>query len=360
MKDLLKKSREQVWLEKDPDKDWSRGLFVAGLLEMALGILAFSSAMLLMVIVSKTGYGILKPIQVGQCMFLLLFLTGWWIVMGFGSLKARRWAGVLILAGSWVAIFFGSLFMALILYVLPEVHSLMMDSGLWSPSAALNAVYLTVLLLLLLQLVIPLISIAFYSLKGVESTCCRRNPDPCWTDRIPLPLLVMGFIAALGCCSVFTAASFDYVVFFFGRVVSGWAGLIIVLLISAACGYVGWGAFMQKMQAWWSAYAVILTISCSLMLTFAEVEMDVLYAHMGCTPDQIVQLSRYRVLNPAMLSAISGIWGAMACIYLVWVRDCFLPDTKEEEVKSYEQLMAEQKKSEEDPVPRRPRMRLDD
>ncbi|HEY5621872.1 MAG TPA: hypothetical protein VIR77_04650, partial [Pontiella sp.] len=267
MNDLLKKARERVWLEKDPDKDWSKGLFVAGLLEMALGILAFSSAMLLMLVVSKTGYGVLRPMQVGQLMFLLLFLTGWWILMGFGSLKARRWARVLVLAGSWVAIFFGSLFMALILYVLPELHGLLMDSGWLSPTAAMNAVYLAVLLMLLLQLVIPLTSIAFYSLEGVESTCCRRNPEPCWSDRIPLPLLTMGFISSLGCCSIITSASFGYAVFFFGRVISGGAGLFIVLLISAACGYIGWGAFMQKMQAWWGAYALILTISCSLMLT---------------------------------------------------------------------------------------------
>jgi hypothetical protein len=360
MNDLLRKARERVWLEKDPDKDWSKGLFAAGLLEMVLGILAFASAMLLMIVVSKTGYGVLRPMQAGQLMFGLLFLTGWWIVMGFGSLKAHRWARALVLAGSWVGMFFGSLFLALVLYVLPELHGLLLDSEWLSPSAAMSVAYLAVLFLLLLQLVIPLISIAFYGLEGVEATCCRRNPEPCWTDRIPLPLLTMGFISALGCCSIITAASFGYTVFFFGRVVSGGAGLFIVLLISAVCGYIGWGAFMKKMQAWWGAYALILTISCSLMLTFSEVEMDVLYSRIGCTADQIIQLSRYRVLNPAMLAAMSGIWGGMACIYLVWVRDCFLPEIKVTEIKSYEQLMAEQKMNEEAVLPKGPRMRLDD
>ena len=73
MKDLLKKGRERVWLEGDPERDWSVGLLVAGLAEIVLGIIVFSFAMLLMLALSKTGLGILKPIHLWQVMFLLTF-----------------------------------------------------------------------------------------------------------------------------------------------------------------------------------------------------------------------------------------------------------------------------------------------
>ncbi len=361
MKDVFKKAREWVWLEGDPEKDRSVALVVAGIVEIVLGILAFSLAMLLMVILSSTGLGAMKPGHLWLVMGFMFYLTVWFIVMGMGSMKARRWARVLVLVGAWVTLFFGTLMMALALYVLPEVHNLLADSGLLSPEAALVMLYSWSLLMLLLQVAFPLFAIAFYSMKGVEATCERLNPDPCWTDRIPLPLLAMGIISTLGALSLVTAAPTNYVVFLFGRIVDGGAGLAVVLLISLACCYVGWGAFTRKMHAWWGAYALVLITSSSMMLTFSEMDMDVLYTRMGYTAEQIAQLSRYEALNPAMLTFVSCVWGAMACIYLVWVRDCFRPKEEETAVKSYAQIRSEEQQNKPDEErPKGPRMRLDD
>lgn len=203
-----------------------------------------------------------------------------------------------------------------------------------------------------------MVAISFYDMKGVLGTCERIHPRPCWTDRVPLPLLAMGFISVMGSLSIVTGATTNYAVFLFGCVVAGGSGMLVVLVISVACGYVGWGAFTRKMHAWWGAYALVLATSSSLMLTFSEIDMQILYAQMGYTSGQVARLGQFQILNPTLLTFMSCTWGVMACIYLVWVRDCFRPEKHDAEVKSYEQIKAE----EEAARPKegnRPRMRLD-
>ncbi len=359
MKELITRARERVWLEGDPEKDRSAGLLVCGVLEVVLGILCFTAAMLLLVVVSATGLGAMKSAHLWMAMGLMFYLTGWFIVMGLGSMKCCRWARDLTLVGAWVTVFFGTLVLALVLYILPELHNLLTESELISPMGALVYLYFTILVLLVLQVVFPLFAVAFYNMAGVRQTCERKHPKPGWTERCPLPLLAMGFISILGSLSVFVGASTNFVVFFFGQVLVGGAGLAILLLISASFAYVGWGAYKRKMHAWWGAYALVLLTSSSMMLTFSEMDMNTLYDHMGYTVDQMSQLSSLGPFNPAMLTFVSCIWGVMACVFLVWVRDCFRPEKDKVLAKSYEQLKSEEGGDEPDDLSQ-PRMRVGD
>ena len=359
MKDFFKKARERVWLEGDPKRDHSTGLAVFGTLEIGLGVMAFAFAMFLLVLVSAAGLGGMKASHYWITMGFLFYMTGWFCVMGMGSIKALRWARTLMLVGSWVTVFFGTLALALLLHLLPWVYNLLADSGLLSPQGALTALYIALPVLVVLQLVFPLAAILFYNLKGVQSTCERRNPAPCWADRCPLPLMAMGFVSGFGVSTVLLGATTNYVVFVFGRIWTGFPGFMVVAAIASACGYVGWGAFTRKMQAWWAAYAIILLTSSSMMLTFAELEMDQLYEQMGYSLDQIASLQELQFINPAVLTFVTCIWGIMACTYLVWVRDCFLPEKIVTEVKSYQQRKAEEMAAR-PPEARRPRMRLGD
>ena len=137
MKKVLESVVRQVWLEGDPSKDCTVGLVVFGTLEILLGLFCFTLAMLLLIVVSAQGLHGIKPIHYWMAMGFLFYLTGWFIVMGLGSIKAQRWARALLLVGAWSSVFFGTLALALVLYVLPEVYSLLADSGLLPPVAAL-------------------------------------------------------------------------------------------------------------------------------------------------------------------------------------------------------------------------------
>lgn len=358
MKKFFTKAREWVWLEGDPEKDRSVGLAVAGALEIVLGVLGFALAMLLLVVVSVTGLGGMKPSHFWISMGVLFCSTAWFIVMGLGSVKARRWARALALVGAWVTVFFGTLGLALTLYILPEALSLLSDTGM-PPMLALGLLYFIVAALIVSQVVFPILAVGFYSLRGVRETCERRDPTPCWTDRVPLPLLAMGFICSLGALSIVFGATTNYVVFLFGRVVSGGAGLFVAALISIAFAYVGWGAFTRKTHAWWGAYALVLLISASMMLTFSELEMAELYASMGYSAGQVERFASTGAVDPAMLTFMSCVWGVMACVYLVWTRDCFHPEKDSAEVKSYQRRKADEDAAK-PAEPKRPRMRLED
>ncbi|MCK4563525.1 MAG: hypothetical protein KAU94_02485 [Verrucomicrobia bacterium] len=359
MRTYIKKVAESVATEANPARDRSAGLVVFGTLDVLLGIFCFSLAMLLLIVVSSAGLHGLRPIYYWMAMSFLFYSTGWYIVLGLGSIKARRWARALLVVGAWVAVFFGTLALALVLYILPEAYGILADSGLIAPTVALGILYFAVFVLLFLQVVFPLIAVAFYGLESVRTTCERRNPEPSWTDRCPLPLLAMGFISTLGCLSIIAGATTHYTVFLFGSVVSGWPGMLVVAFLSIACGYVGWGAFTRKMHAWWGAYALVLLTCSSLMLTFAEIDMSLLYTHMGYSAMQIEQQKQFLTLSPASLTFISCVWGIMASIYLVWVRDCFRPEKDAVEVKSYQQRKTEEEAANPKPTTPRNRMRLD-
>lgn len=359
MNNFFKSIARKEWLESDPAKDRTTGLIVFGTLEVALGLFCFTFAMLLLIAVSSAGLHGVKPVHFWAAQGLLFYLTGWFIVMGLGSMKAQRWARSLLLVGAWSAVFFGTLVLALILYILPDVYALVADTGLLPPMAALTVLYSAVLVLILLQVVFPLVCIVFYGLQSVQATCEQRHPDPCWTDRCPLPLLAMGFISVLGCFSLLIGTTTNFVVFVFGQVLSGLPGAGVLALVSIGSGYVGWGALTRRMHAWWGAYALVLLTSASMMLTFSEIDVDALYGHMGYRPEQIDALRSLYPLNPAMLIFLSCLWGIMACTYLVWVRDCFQPEKVVRSVKSYQQRKAEEAAAAAVSEPHRPRMRLD-
>ncbi|MCF7864785.1 MAG: hypothetical protein K9L89_08350, partial [Kiritimatiellales bacterium] len=123
-------------------------------------------------------------------------------------------------------------------------------------------------------------------------------------------------------------------------------------------GYVGWGAYTRKMHAWWSAYALIVLLSASMMLTFSGMDMATMYDLMGYTDEQNRHLQEFYPLSPSTLTFMSCAWGIMACIYLVWVRDRFRPEKDDVEVKSYERRLAEENAAKPEEAPRN-RMRLD-
>jgi hypothetical protein len=358
MQGFIQRFVERLTSEVDPHKDRSTGLAVFGAIDIVVGIFYFSLAMLLLIVVSSTGLGGMKPVHYHMAMGFLFFLTAWFIVMGLGSIKARRWARALLLIGAWVAVFFGTLMLALVLYILPELYNVVFASGFLPPEASLALLYAITFVLVLSQVIYPLGGIAFYGLKSVQATCERISPEPSWTDRFPLPLLAMGFISVLGSLSIFFGVTTNYTVFLFGHVANGLPGMLLVLVVSVACGYVGWGALTRRMHAWWGAYALVLLTSSSMMLTFSEMEVAALYAHMGYSASQITQIEKLHLISPATLTFASCLWGIMACIYLAWVRDCFRPERVEVEVKSYQRRKAEEAAAE-PPPSNRPRMRLD-
>ncbi len=354
----MERVRNGPWMDGDPDRDYSAGLAAFGAAEIVLGALCFMLAAMLFGSVSAAAPGSLLPKHGVPSGIALLLLSAWWSAMGFGSLRARRWARALVIVGAWVAVFYGTLAMALALVVLPEACNAIVDAGVVGPGDAVAVLYAAVGMLFLLHMVFPLAAIVFYGMKGVRNSCERRNPRPCWTDRLPLPLMAMGCISILGSLLVVAGGFENHVVFFFGRVLSGGWGACVLLAVSAGSAYVGWGAFTRRMHAWWGAYVLVLLVCSSMMLTFAEIDMETLYLRMGHGAGDVDRLERFIPFSPAALTFVSCIWGILACIFLVWVRDCFRPAVPAEAVKSYALRKAEEAAAEHQDRPK-VRMRLD-
>lgn len=363
MKSTLKNTNDRIWKQIRSKNPQVVGLVAFGIADIVMGLFCFSLAMLVIIMASSTSQTDLSFVAYATAVGFLFGTTGWYIVLGLGSLRARRWACALLVAGGWVTVFFGAIGLALLFYVLPELYDALSRAMPTSPNAVMYLVTSVVVVLVFLQVIFPLMLISFYGLASVRRICEERNPTPCWTDNYALPLLVMVFISVLGCLAVLGGALTNYTVFFYGRLLFGISGFAVVAVLSVASGYIGWGALHRQMKAWWIAYALVLLTAASMMLTSATLDMDHLFTCMGYSAGQIELQNEFLSLSPAVLTVTSILWGLMASVYLLWVRECFVPIPVEKVVKSYQQRMVEEeatrvKKNPPDVIPS-DRMRLD-
>jgi hypothetical protein len=119
--------------------------------------------------------------------FLGLFLAVpavWFISMGIGSIKARRWARALLLVTSWVW-FIGEINI-FIIYIYNEIAQ---GAQIYEDN---NSTWIWFMLVVFI--IAPVILILFYGSKNVKATCEFRNPQISWTDKCPLPVLALSFI----------------------------------------------------------------------------------------------------------------------------------------------------------------------
>ena len=120
---------------------------------------------------------------------------------------------------------------------------------------------------LMFFVVIPGALVLFYSNKHVKATVERRDPHVRWTDKCPMPVLVMSIACA--CAAAFLASAEISVLVesylstksLLGVVRAQRFGDVPFLACTVLLGYVGWGAYRLSVRAWWCA--VIAVILCA-------------------------------------------------------------------------------------------------
>jgi len=259
-------------------------------------------------------------------------LGGWFLAMGIGSVKARRWARALVLVSSWVCLVFGLTGLVAFLLFMPDMFDKIAESGAFPKGMAVVMKYATMGFIAVFLVLIPGVHVLFYGSKHVWATCQTRDPRLRWTDRCPLPVLALSLMAAFMAVSSLSIGFYGWATPFFGVILSGPAGAAVVLAWSILYGYVAWGTYRLSPRAWWCAVLLVIGSVLSVGLTFSRVSLLDLYEKMSLPPEQMkIMPAISTMLSRSYVMAWIGPWGIGSLAYLIYTRKYFVHPTQSED-----------------------------
>lgn len=313
-------------------KDRKTGLVAMGIIQILIG--AFCGLMvplaILGMIVSMMDENsanlAMNPGQMIPGILFYVFLAGWFIWMGIGSIRNLRWARALTLVVSWIWLIGGIGGLIIMTTQMSGYYDNMMDSGA-SESVILFAKVIMVLLMTFIYVIMPGGFVLFYKSPDVKATCEFRDPEIRWTDKCPLPVLAISLIFGLTAFSTLFMGFYGWVVPLFGNIVSGAPGALIALAGLALCLYIARGAYQLNIKAWWCALLLSVVWGVSAVITFASIDIRELYEKMNYSEQQLQMMEQYGGLwQGSGMSVFLGFWAAGFIGYLLYTRKYFSSD----------------------------------
>jgi hypothetical protein len=301
-------------------RDRSLGLAVFGVVEILMGALC---ALLIPVMVLATaatrslgGPGaaptwreVLPTVVLYGAVAVIL------VVLGVGSIRARRWARRLLLVLSWLWLITG---------VVALVASLWLVPLLWEHMALLQELprdfgalvqITTILLLALVYVALPAALFLFYRSPHVAATCRARDPKPSLIDQCPSRRLSLAVIWGLGALSVLVVPAYGFAFPLFGGMVGGLVGAAAWSVVLVATILLTWGTYRGEPWAWWGGVAVTVVAALSTTLTVACVPFGSLVAWLPA--DQRLLLEALPPPGDATLVLLSlATWGSLLIFIL--------------------------------------------
>lgn len=306
-------------------RDRRTALLVVGILEIVLGASAWLMCALMILgasMAARQGGASVASMIPGMATYFLAGVV--FMVLGVGSIKARRWARALwlVVGTSWMLC--GILGIGMAFLVLPGIFegSAGAGGGPVPPEGVLTVVLLVTLGFMSIFMVgVPLALVLFYRNPHVRATCEAVNPWPCWTDRRPLP--VLGAALWMGVMAVALPALapvYGGLYPLFGRFQGGFAGYALWIGSGLVAGAAAAGIFQRRMAFWWLGFLLILLQGASATITYGVADLRPLFEAMGVQGEQLVQLERMKLMSPGYMvgSTLSAVMPLLGL--LLWAR----------------------------------------
>jgi hypothetical protein len=311
-------------------RDHSSRLTVLGAFQILLGcfcglLAAFMGATRFLPVMREAQRG--GPPFFLQAMAFYFVLAVAFIWLGKGTMAARRWAWTLTVVSSWMWLIFGALgFVTSVFIVGPSTWAYTAEQGKIPAQMFLAVRVMTGVFLACFYLGLPSLFLVLTQHESVRATCVRRDPRIPWTDRCPMPVLVLALTLAFSISSMLSLAVFRFVVPMFGAFISGTAGAIAVALIAVILAYLAWGTYHLRMAAWWGTLLFGIAGSLSTAITFARADLAEMYRQQGFSADQVEMFQKMGLLE---MMPRWGLWGGLTggavwVVYLLAVRRYFV------------------------------------
>lgn len=328
-------------------KDMRTGLIAFGVIQIIFGgfcALAIPLMILGMLASTALGKSSAAPMSVRMMVPSVLFyvvLAVWFIWMGVGSIKARRWARALLLVSSSVWLIGGIFGLIFILLLIPGMYDQMAENTQMPPAAVSIMKFTMIGFMTVFYVVIPAVLVLFYKSKNVKATCEFRDPQVRWTDKCPLPVLAISFLFGIWAASALFTGFYKWTMPFFGFILSGIPGAAVALVIMLLSAYVAWGTYRLDIKAWWCSLLLIIALTLSTVITFSRVNLwDVysdLYEKMNFSRQQIDMMRQYAMPQTSTMAVLVGLWSLGLLAYLLYIRRYFVspPDQESPSQHSY-------------------------
>jgi len=322
-------------LQSSDFKDRKTGLVVFGILHIIFGgfcalmVPFMIFGMIASTVLDNSAAAPMRPTMMIPALLLYVLLAVWFICMGIGSIKARRWARALILVSSclWLISGIGGLIFMLLL--MPDIYGQMGESGQMPPVVARIMKYVMAGFMTVFYGIIPAVLVLFYGSKNVKATCEFRDSRVRWTDKCPLPVLALSLIFGFWAVSMLFTLFYGWAIPFFGFILTGLSGAGVVLLAILLFGYVAWGTYRLSIKAWWCAVLVIIAWALSTAITFSRVSILDFYEKMNFPEQQLDIMKRFSISQDYMVLFL-GLWAVAFLGYLLYTRRYFVPPPEQE------------------------------
>jgi len=233
-------------------KDRKGWLIVFGIYEVLAGLSLALIAFFSFLISNKLPIPKLWITTTGIMMTVLAIQR---VILGIGSIQAKRWARALVLIFSWVSLVTGSLSIIFSFFITQPAPP-------YSPS--LNPQIMGMIRLIskgfevFISVVVPLVFVLFYGSEDVKKTCESRNPNPSWTDRCPLIVLGLSIYKCIGALAFMGFIPFGFGYPFFFTVIEGIPGSIIWIAHSILMIYAAVLLYGLHLKGWFLAFGIHL------------------------------------------------------------------------------------------------------
>jgi MFS family permease len=319
-------------------KDRKTGLVVFGIILIIFG--GFCALMVPFMIFSIIASTVLEssssaPMNVGMMIFTVLFYVGlavWFIWMGIGSIKARRWARALLLVTSWMWFIGGLIGLIFMLFFMSDMYNQMGKSGQLPQEMVVFIKYMMIAFMAVFYVIIPGIIILFYRSKNVKATCEFRDSQIRWTDKCPLPVLAASLMFGFWAVSMLFMGFYGWVFPFFGFILSGMTGAGIALVSMLLFGYAAWGTYKLDIKAWWCSVLLIVAWALSTIITFSRVSLWDFYEKMNLPEEQLAIMKQYNTFEGSTMIWFCGFWFVGFLGYLLYTKRYFISSSKQESV----------------------------
>jgi hypothetical protein len=311
-------------------RDRSAGLVVFGILEILIGgllaaLMPLTVAAMVLIgrVEGRDTSGELWGVLPGLVTYAVIGLA--FVIIGIGSIRARRWARALILVLSWLWLVSGVVAIVVTPWFLRALWSQLGAAGGLQREVTIIPQVTTILFLGFVCVALPAAFVAFYRSPHVAATCRARDPGPSWVDDCPPHILSLALLFALAALSVLASPGFGFALPVFGTVLSGWAGAVGWALILALLVYLVRGTFRRDPVAWWVAMVGTVAAAVATTASVILIPIEKLLDELRLPPEQRALIDQMTPPGLQMLVVLSLVtWGSLLA-YLVFVRRYFRP-----------------------------------
>lgn len=313
--------------------DMTLGLIAFGALTTVLGAVVFLFGVLLLLAAKPMAQSSGMPVNWGQTFSNTVVFSGMGatlMLLGFGSIRRRRWARILMGIVSWTWLICAGLIVGVLFAFLKDIAGAL---GAVSSNGANQHMAVTMIHVQLFRMLvvitpvllgIPLVWVWFYSSRSVRLTCESADAGGGWTDRCPPSVLTVSLGLALSVPFLILGALTHHGMMpFFGIQLSGFLGGLVAFLLAGVWAYCAWAVYSLRSDGWWITTVSFVLVFLSSWLTWRSGNLDAIFASSGLPADQLEKIRpMLQSLQPMLLWTLLlfqvPIFGSM-----LWIRGHF-------------------------------------